>query len=318
MPLPSPAIAVAAQLSALGPDARDRTTCDRAEAEAYCRGLAESHYENFTVASWLLPTALRQPMCNVYAYCRWADDLADEVGDPARSLELLDWWERELLASYEGRAWHPVFVALRATNEEFAIPPEPYLDLLRAFRQDQRRTSYATFDELLGYCRNSANPVGRLVLHLGRCASAENIALSDSICTGLQLANFWQDVARDLDSGRVYLPEETLARFRYSRERLYQRTADDEFRQMLAFEVDRAAERLRAGSPLVERVPGELQIDVGLFVAGGEAILQAIRAADYDVWTRRPTVSKLAQTGLLARAAWNRFWSWLWPRGGPA
>ena len=194
---------------------RNAAAADAAAEPAILPAAGRRHYENFTVASRLLPRRLRQHVCNIYAYCRWADDLADEIGDPQRSLALLDWWETQLRDCYDGRAAHPVFIALSETIRKFDIPAEPFLDLLVAFRQDQRVTRYETIDQVLEYCRCSANPVGRLVLYLGRCHTPERARLSDSICTGLQLANFCQDVARDWDRGRIYLPQADCRRFGY-------------------------------------------------------------------------------------------------------
>ena len=196
-----------------GPEAVDRPTLSLADAEAWCRRLARAHYENFSLVSCLLPRGLRQHFFNVYAYCRWADDLADEISDRARSLELLGWWRDELAACYNGQSRHPVFVALSQTIAECSIPAEPFADLISAFEQDQRVFAYDTFEQLRDYCCRSANPVGRLVLHVCGEFSDENAAWSDSICTGLQLANFWQDVARDYDMGRIYLPREDCERF---------------------------------------------------------------------------------------------------------
>lgn len=277
-----------------------------AEARAYCRRLATSHYENFTVVGILCPRALRQHFSNVYAYCRWADDLADETGDPERSAELLHWWGDELRACYAGDVRHPVFTALAETIAEFDIPPEPLLDLLAAFEQDQTKTRYATFEELLGYCRNSADPVGRLVLYLGRAFDAERAALSDAVCTGLQLANFWQDVRRDRAKGRVYLPQESLQRFGVAEETLDAAAAAPAFRQLLRFEVDRAETLLRSGLPLIDRLPRNLAGSVWLFARGGLKILDKIRRLDYDVLARRPVVSKFDRLGLLIGYAARR------------
>src|SRR5208282_2919714 len=182
-----------------------------AEAREYCRRLARSHYENFSVASWFLPERLRQHFFSLYAYCRIADDLGDEVGDAAVSLQLLDEWQRELNACYAGDPRHPVFVALAETVRQFEIPKHEFADLLTAFRQDQRTSRYETFSDLLGYCRYSANPVGHLVLYLCGYSDAERQRLSDTTCTALQLANFWQDVAVDLEKDRVYIPLEAMA-----------------------------------------------------------------------------------------------------------
>ena len=209
------------------------------------------------MASWLLPAKLRPHFCNIYAYCRWSDDLADETSGGETSLQLLDWWESQLDDCYRGTATHPVFVALQSTIHEFEIPSRPFADLLVAFRQDQSRNRYETFNDLLDYCRNSANPVGRLVLHLGRCHDELRGQLSDSICTGLQLANFWQDVARDYSIGRIYLPLESCRHVGYTEAMFERHEFNPQFRRLLADEVDRAESLLRAGEPLVEQVPRE-------------------------------------------------------------
>ena len=278
------------------------------QAQKYCRKLARRHYENFTVASFLLPRRLKQHFCNVYAYCRWADDLADETGDPKKSLALLGWWEMQLRDCYRRKGRdrrHPVFIALAETIERFKIPADPFVDLLVAFRQDQRVTRYETIDQLLEYCRYSANPVGRLVLYLGECFSPERARLSDSICTGLQLANFCQDVARDWERGRIYLPRADCHRFGYSEASFAKQECNDAFRRLLAAEVEQAEGFLRAGLPLVKIVPPELQLDIALFIHGGLAILQAIRRQNYDVWTKRPTVTKMEKFQLLAKCWWR-------------
>jgi squalene synthase HpnC len=275
------------------------------EAEAYCRDLARSHYENFTVASWLLPRHLRQHFYNVYAYCRWADDLADETPDSTTALDLLAWWQHQLDAMYAGQARHPVFVALAKTVDEFDVPRQPLADLLIAFRQDQAKTRYETFDELREYCRYSANPVGRIVLHLGRSVDEVNVALADHICTGLQLANFWQDVASDWQRGRVYLPQADCRKFDLDTATPVWATASRQFKRLLEFEVARAEEFLLAGRPLIGRVASELRLQVELFIRGGLAILSAIRRQDYDVWSRRPQVGKLHKVVLLCQAWWR-------------
>ncbi|MGH9660201.1 MAG: squalene synthase HpnC, partial [Bryobacteraceae bacterium] len=185
---------------------------DRTSAESYTRRLATSHYENFHVVSFLLPRRLHQDFYNVYSFCRWADDLGDEIGDPRESLRLLGWWRESLEAMYRGEASHPVYVALRGTVDRHQIPAEPFADLIRAFVQDQSVTRYRDWEEVDRYCRWSANPVGRLVLHLCGYTDEERRRLSDATCTALQLANFWQDVAVDIGKGRIYLPLDLLAR----------------------------------------------------------------------------------------------------------
>lgn len=272
------------------------------EAVAYCAALTRRHYENFSVVTWLTPRPLRPAFRSIYAFCRWSDDLGDEVGDPARSVELLAWWRGELQAMYRGRATHPVMVALAPTVAEFAIPIDPFEALISAFEQDQRVNEYETYGQLLDYCARSANPVGHLVLYLARSFDPENAALSDLTCTGLQLANFWQDVARDLAIGRVYLPLEDRRRFGYEAADLRALRFTPAFAELLRFEVARARDLLHRGRPLIARMPRALGVDVDLFNRGGLAILDRIEAQGFDVLARRPEVGKLAKLGLLARA----------------
>ena len=275
------------------------------ESRAYCRQLARTHYENFLVGTLLLPRRLRQHFYHIYAFCRWADDLADEPNNPVESTRLLGWWSEQLDECYAARASHPVFVALRETIDEFDIPQEPFQALLSAFQQDQHVRRYDDFDELRDYCRRSADPVGKLILYLGRCHDRRRAELSAAICTGLQLANFCQDVARDWDRGRVYLPQDTLAREACDESAFIERRATRGFRRALEFEVARAESWLLRGLPLVELVPRELQLDVWLFARGGLCILQRIRQLDYDVWTMRPKVSKWDQLRLMAQGLWQ-------------
>lgn len=292
-------------LAQFGPDAKSPPLTLRQSRE-YCRRLASRHYENFTVASRiLLPSPLRQHVSNIYAYCRWSDDLADETGDPERSLVLLDWWEGQLRQCYDGQATHPVFLALSETIQEFDIPAEPFSDLLSAFRQDQRTTRYETAEQVLDYCRRSANPVGRMVLYLGRCHTPDRVWLSDSICTGLQLANFCQDVANDWDRGRIYLSQEVCRSFSYDEASFARRECSDAFRQLLTIHLGQAEAKLRAGLPLVAQMSAELRLPVALFAAGGLATLEAIRRQQFDVWTRRPTVSRSKKLQLLLGCWWK-------------
>lgn len=291
-----------ADLESWGPGAARERTVSLVEAEAYCRRLARRHYENFPVATWLLPRTLRQHFFNVYAYCRWSDDLADEVHDAERSLFLLSWWRGELEACYAGRAGHPVFVALARTIDKFAIPAEPFLDLVSAFEQDQRVFSYDTFEQLHDYCRRSAAPVGRLVLYVCGVFHEANLGWSDSICIGLQLANFWQDVARDYEIGRVYLPKKDRQRFGYEDADLEARVTNPAFIELMRFEVDRAREYLIRGLPLVDQMPGRLKFDVDLFIHGGLKILDRIEAIGYRVWDVRPVVTRLDVAVLVSRS----------------
>jgi squalene synthase HpnC len=292
-------------LELYGPQAKLSKPPSQWRSRRYCRRLARQHYENFTVASWLLPRGLRQHFCNVYSYCRWADDLADETGDQKRSLALLDWWERELRQCYCGKFRHPVFVAMAQTIKKFDIPLDPFLDLLVAFRQDQRVRRYEDVGHLLEYCRYSANPVGRLVLYLGGCHTTDRAALADDICTGLQLANFCQDVANDWDRGRIYLPLADCRRFGYDEAMFARRECNEAFRRLLAAEVDQAEGYLRRGLPLVAIMPPELKLDIALFVRGGLAILGAIRRQQFDVWSQRPVVSKKEKLRLVLSCWWQ-------------
>ena len=272
------------------------------QARAYCRMLAESHYENFHVATWFLPKALRPHFHSIYAYCRISDDLGDEVGDPAAALALLDLWGRELDACYEGRARHPVFVALAETIRAFTIPKEPFADLLTAFRQDQSVTRYESMQDVLGYCRYSANPVGRLVLYACSEASEENFCLSDATCSALQLANFWQDVRVDFLKGRVYIPQEDMRRFGVSDETIARGAATPEFRALLRREVEFARSLFERGLPLIGRVNRSLALDLDLFSRGGLEILRAIERRNYDVLSERPAISKTTKLALAVRA----------------
>ena len=273
------------------------------EARAYCARLARSHYENFSVASWFLPRRLRQHFFNVYAYCRISDDLGDEVGDTAASLALLDEWERELDACYAGSPKHPVFVALAETVRQFDIPQHEFSDLLTAFRQDQSVTRFGTFNDVLAYCRYSANPVGHLVLYLCGYRDAERQRLSDFTCTALQLANFWQDVSTDYAKDRIYLPLEDLHRFGVAEEDIAQDQNSPTFRAMMQFEVERARDWFRQGMPLIGKVDRELAVDLDLFSRGGQEILDAIQKQGYAVLGNRPSISKTRQLALVARAA---------------
>jgi squalene synthase HpnC len=276
------------------------------EARTWCRNLAESHYENFHVASWFLPAALRPYFHSIYAYCRVSDDLGDEVDDGAQALALLDLWGRELDACYEGRARHPVFVALAETIRACAIPKEPFADLLTAFRQDQTVTRYASMQDVLAYCRYSANPVGRLVLYACGEADEEKFRLSDATCSALQLANFWQDVRVDYAKGRVYIPQDDMCGFGVTDETIAQGVVTPEFRALLRHEVDFARSLFQQGLPLIDMVGRELALDLDLFSRGGLEILSAIEQRDYDVLSSRPAISKRTKFKLLLRAVCTR------------
>jgi squalene synthase HpnC len=276
------------------------------EARAWCQHLAETHYENFHVASWFLPQALKPHFHAIYAYCRVSDDLGDEVGDIDASLALLDFWGEELDACYAGRATHPVFVALQETIRACGIPKEPFADLLTAFRQDQTKTRFATMREVLDYCRYSANPVGRLVLYA--CGEVngpdreEKFQMSDATCSALQLANFWQDVSVDWKKDRVYIPQEDMQRFGVSDATIAAGVFTPEFRALMKHEVGYARSLFTAGLPLINRVQRDLALDLDLFSRGGLEILNAIEQRDFDVLSARPAISKKTKLSLAMRA----------------
>jgi squalene synthase HpnC len=273
------------------------------EARAWCKQLAESHYENFHVASWFLPKALRPHFHAIYAYCRISDDLGDEVGDRSAALALLDLWGRELDACYEGRARHPVFVALGETIRACSIPKEPFADLLAAFRQDQTVTRFTTMQDVMDYCRYSANPVGRLVLYACGEVNEENFRLSDATCSALQLANFWQDVRGDYDvRDRVYLPQADMQHFGVTDATIAAGVATQEFRSLLRYEVDFARDLFEQGLPLIGKVNRDLALDLDLFSRGGLEILRAIERRNYDVLSARPAITKSTKLQLALRA----------------
>ena len=299
MPVATPPT-FAEELTRHGPESAVET--GRSDAEAYCRRLAGGHYENFPVATRLLPRRLRQPFCNVYAFCRWADDLGDEVAGADESLRLLSWWREELADCFDGRPRHPVFVALRPTIEAFGLPRTPFEDLISAFEQDQTVTRHQTFEGLLDYCTRSANPVGRIVLRLLGADSPENVARSDSVCTGLQLINFWQDVARDADIGRRYLPADRTAAHGYTDAMWSARETNGALRSLGEDLVADAVARLQDGSRLAASVPGlRPRAVVGSFHRGGLAVASRIRGNGFDLW-RRPVVGKAAMAGVLSRS----------------
>ncbi len=275
---------------------------DTEQAQAYTRWLATHHYENFNVVSWLLPRNLHQDFYNVYAFCRWADDLGDEIGDRAESLRLLDWWQHELEAMYAGKATHPVFVALKGTVERHAIPQEPFADLIRAFVQDQTVTRYQDWADVFQYCRYSANPVGRLVLYLCGYSDARRQQLSDATCTALQLANFWQDVSIDLDKDRVYIPLAVMEKHGYTVEQLFAREMSPAFAAVMREVTEKARSLFVEGLPLAALVKRRLALDIDLFSRGGMRILEKIEQQNYDVLSRRPAISKTERGWMLLAA----------------
>jgi squalene synthase HpnC len=299
---PGSALAPNARAAAAPPPESEPDAAGLAQAYELCARVARSHYENFTVASWLMPRAMRKHMHAIYAYARMADDFADEDRDAAK----LDQWERELDLAYAGQPRHPVFLALADTARRFDIPRQPFADLLRAFRSDLDFRGFETLDDLLGYSRYSANPVGRLVLYLFGYSDAERQHLSDQVCSGLQLANFWQDVAVDLKKERVYLPRQDMARFGVSLEDLRVHNANSNFVELMRYEVSCARELLMVGAALSSMVDKRLSRDIMMFAGGGLAILRAIERADCDVFRRRPSLGKLDYLQLGWRALRGR------------
>lgn len=279
------------------------------ESRAYTRWLATHHYENFHVVSLLLPKRLHQDFYNVYSFCRWADDLGDEIGDTTESLRLLSWWRGELRVMCAGQARHPVFVALAGTVREFSLPVQLFDDLIHAFEQDQTVTRYRNFEELFQYCRYSANPVGRLVLGLCGYRDAQRQALSDATCTALQLANFWQDVMVDLEKDRIYLPLDLLDAHGYPPEALFAHQFDGRFRAAMQEAVKITRELFLQGLPLADSVDRRLAIDLELFSRGGLRVLDKIERQDYDVLRSRPAISKVERVGLLLGALKRRAFS---------
>lgn len=267
------------------------------EGYSQCAELARTHYENFSVGSWLLPGDKRKHIYAVYAFCRFVDDLGDEYeGD---RLMALDTWERELTMCYEGTPGHPYMVALQETIRTFDIPRMPFLKLIEANRMDQVNTRYATYEDLEHYCRHSANPVGQMVLYVFGYRDEARHRLSDYTCTALQLTNFWQDVARDYEMGRIYIPQEDMDRFGYTEAQLADGAFTPQFHDLMEFEVERARGLFREGLELVYTLAGRFKLDVALFSLGGMKVLDAIEGQGYDVLNRRPELSKGAKLRLM-------------------
>lgn len=265
-----------------------------------CSKLARAHYENFTVGSWLLPRGTKKHIHALYAFARTTDDIGDESeGD---RLANLDAWEEDFRRIRDGSPRHPVHAALVDTVRKFDIPDEPFLKLIEANRIDQRKTRHETFQDLLHYCEHSANPCGHLVLYAFGVRDAESRRLADSTCTALQLVNFWQDLAIDWRKGRIYIPREDLRRFDYTEEELSREAVNGRFRKLMAFECARTRELFQAGLPLVDRLRGTARFDVRLFSRGGMRVLDLIERGGYDVFHRRPTLSKLGKARVALEA----------------
>lgn len=319
--------AILDQLQSFGPDQCQQLSYE--QANAYTQQLAKTHYENFTVVSWLLPKRLQEDFRHVYSFCRWADDLGDETGDRQQSTRLLQWWRDELSACYAGKPRHPVYVALVPTIRKYDIPRKPFDDLIDAFLQDQEITRYRTWEQVVDYCTRSADPVGRLVLYMCGHRDEERQRLSDATCTALQLANFWQDVRRDiLERDRVYIPSEVASRQGLDVDTMVQAVkADAEscqtgtaccggcapqgagiravlpaYRKTVQELVQRTWPLFEQGRGLWPLIQADVRTDIELFTLGGETVLRRIEAAGFDTLTSRPKLSKWDKAALLLRA----------------
>lgn len=273
------------------------------QAFRHCEKIARDHYENFPVASLFIPKALRPSVAAIYAFARTADDFADEgTFEPSERLQKLNDWRRQLDECYAGKAVHPIFIALAEVSRRRNIPKQLFADLLTAFTMDVTITRYRTFDDLLHYCRHSANPVGRLVLHLFDDASERNCMYSDNICTALQLANFWQDVRLDAQKGRIYIPLEDMHRIGYTEGDLVERRYDERFVNLLQVQVARTRKMFDAGKPLLSgAVPG-LRFELRLTWRGGTKILDKIERRQFNVFAARPTLGIIDKIGILTAA----------------
>jgi len=296
----------ARELARYGPNGSEPPPNPR-EARAYCHWLTRVHYENFSVVSWFLPRRLIPDFEAVYAFCRWSDDLGDEMGDPERAQAALGWWRSQLDHSWDdpGAAKHPVFVALAESRKEHSLSREPFQRLISAFQRDQVQNRYETRSDLVSYCHDSADPVGEIVLTLFGKATPQTIALSDSICTGLQLANFWQDLSRDLDIGRIYLPREDRVRHGVEEADLRRRVATPAIRALVKDEVEWARSFFESGSSLPSRVGGSLGAQIGLFLDGGKAILAKIETEGFRSLEKRPSLSRWEKGWLALGGLWG-------------
>ena len=280
---------------------------DAAAADAYCDRLTRGHYENFPVASMLVPRSLRPAVRAIYAFARTADDFADEPDHEGARLPRLEAWERMLRRAFDGQAEHPIFAALAAAGRRHALPLQPFLDLLAAFRLDVTKTRYEDFAELRDYCRLSADPVGRLMLHLFGKTDPLLLPLSDALCTGLQLANHWQDAREDFERGRVYLPREAMRRHGVSEAALASGPADAAFRALMRECVAHARSFFATARPLPRRTGGRLGWELRLTWLGGMRILDRIEAADHDVLSCRPRLTRSDAARIaLGSLAWPR------------
>lgn len=262
------------------------------------------HYENFPVASWLLPRHLRAPVAAIYWFARSADDIADEGNRPvSERLGQLDRYRSELAGIVAGtETQDPIFQRLGSAVAAHDLPLAPFRDLLDAFTQDLSQKRYASFNELMAYCRRSANPVGRLLLRLYRAETTQQLSWSDAICSSLQLINHWQDIGADYAKGRIYLPQEDLVRFGVSEAQIAGAAVNANWRALLRYQVERARRMMHDGAPLGRSLPGRIGLELRLIIAGGLRILEKIEAVDYDVFHHRPVLQPHDWPRLMWRA----------------
>lgn len=288
------------------------------QAYAYCLRLARRHYENFPVGSVLIPKELRPHVCAVYAFARRADDIADEDFLEADRIPALTAWQGLLERSLNTRVNHPVFLALKETMGRFQLPPQLFIDLITAFKMDVEIKRHPTFEDLLFYCRHSANPVGRLVLRLFGYQDQRLMELSDKICTALQLANFWQDVSVDLKKNRIYVPLSDVERFGYGEANFFAGDFNQNFQELLKFQVERTEQMFREGAPLVTHLRGRLRLEIKCVILGGLGVLQKIRELNYNTLAIRPTLKKQDKLSILLKALFSFRRSVLKPKVGVA
>ena len=283
----------------------EKKTWSIPEAFLYCERVAKSHYENFPVGSWLIPKKLRPYVWAIYAFARKADDYADEDYAEKDRLPKLDRWQDMLLHCYHRRVNHPVFLALGELVRQFKIPQHLFVDLITAFKMDVIKKRHATFEELLYYFKHSANPVGRLILHLFNVKEPRAYLLSDYVCTALQLANFWQDVSVDLEKDRIYIPQEDFAQFQYTEKQLVNRELNIQFQRLMAFQIQRTKRLFRKAEGLPALVGGRLGFELRAVILGGMGILKAVEAVQYDTLHTRPALTKGQKLKILLKACFR-------------
>jgi squalene synthase HpnC len=283
------------------------------DAQKYCEKIAKAHYENFIITNHFTPVEVRQHIQNVYAFCRYGDDLGDDAPfPPEQRMQLLKAWLEDLRIAHKdhwsGQPQHPILIALAHTSKIYNIPIEPYEKLITAFMWDQERLQYSTWKELQEYCIHSADPVGHLFLYVYGHDDEELRNISDATCTALQLANHWQDIRRDLAQGRRYVPLETMEKYKYTTEDYNKMVYDERWISILKHEVDRAQALFDQGKTLWTKVDPHLAVDLEMFTLGGEEILKSIRKQKYNTWSKRPKVSKIRQARLLfyAKRKWKK------------